>query len=684
MLNSIKINPSLPVENKIKVFDRSNVSELGKPYIKLEFENNEELVNFQNRLTQGRIFSQTLDVDENGEFRPIEEELTGIDEEQEKENFYNAIIADQKSLNAPNDLYIITDTRLKSKKDLDEIKALQKYNIQQFNPDNYETNENYNGVKLLLLKNIKKDTARFQNRENNESSESVNRILNAVKNGAFNWAAFDPITVWKDPKDGNIYVLSGHSRTKAFEILSEQGATVDGKTFNKIPAKFFEGSEQDAINFALNSNTLSTKETDVERAKYYRRLINTMPEYKLKELAEQNEGKNANRILAYAHLRPGSYTLNALTRLQNSSTENAELVKTVADWIGRLFTQFPKMTLEHDKEIFNWLLLEGHYGIGAGKVNNYNKLLDVVRLAIFTLNNDYSKRLNLSKVGGESDNLRQYNEKLKTLNYELKQANAELKAKRKDFLQRQKNDKSITNADVERALKPYNDKIIILQRQIIDLSSNKAKYLDADKRQLSIFGKTPNPEIFNNCELWTGGMKPTYKELVSYDFMFSAADGKQNCTGYGLNDTLKQISATVKKYYKDCAKIAAYLKADTEKQSAFNLWWWLHKNIKYNYDTKGKEEIRTPRRVWADRQRGVDCDCLSVFTYCTLLCMGYKPVFEIVAFKNKPQFSHIYVNLNNIVIDRVWFIFNSRPPNITKTKFYKVEINSLQGLYGMF
>ncbi len=592
----------------------------------------------------------------------------------------------KKGLNAPNDLYIISDTRLKSKKDLDEIKALQKYNIQPFKPEEYATDT---GVKLVLLKNIKKDTKRFQNRENAESSESVNRIINAVKKGDFNWAAFDPVVLWKDPKDGNIYVLSGHSRTRAFEILSEQGATVNGKNFNRIPAKFFEGSEQDAINFALNSNTLSTKETDVERAKYYRRLIGTMPEYKLKELTEQNEGKNANRILAYAHLRPGSYTLNALTRLQDSSTENAELVKTVADWIGRLFIQFPQLTLEHDKEIFNWLMLEGHYGVGAGKINNYQKLLDVIRLAVFRLQGkdgfESEKRLNLSNVGGESDSMKNYNEKLKQLNNEIKNANAALKAKRKEFLQRQKADNTITRADIERALKPYNDNIINLQKQIIDLNANKSKYLDADKRQKSLFGISREANIWNTTKLDCKGFKPTYKKLNSYDSFFNTSKNLDELAGYGINDTIYLIKDCVKKNYKSCKAIAQHLKANTIPQSIFNLWYWLHENIKYNYDAQGKEQLRTPERVWADRERGVDCDCLSIFAYCTLLCMNLKPVFEIAKFNGKNQYSHIYVVCNNIVLDRVWPTFNEKAPFITEVKQFSVKMPTyLENLAGLF
>jgi hypothetical protein len=54
--------------------------------------------------------------------------------------------------------------------------------------------------------------------------------------------------------------------------------------------------------------------------------------------------------------------------------------------------------------------------------------------------------------------------------------------------------------------------------------------------------------------------------------------------------------------------------------------------------------------------------------------MGYDPAFELVAFRNKPQYSHIFINLDGIVVDRVWFIFNSRPPGVTKRGIHKITM----------
>ena len=195
-------------------------------------------------------------------------------------------------------------------------------------------------------------------------------------------------------------------------------------------------------------------------------------------------------------------------------------------------------------------------------------------------------------------------------------------------------------------------------------------------------GKTANNAIYNNVGIldWRGFV-PTYRILDDYSDFFKIADSKSTFAGFGLDDTKKLIAETCRQHWRDCMAIAKHLKGDSLLQSCFNLWHWLHYNIRYEYDREGREEIRTPLRVWQDRARGVDCDCLSVFAWCVLKCQGYNPVFELVAFKGRPQFSHIFVNCDGVVVDRVWFIFNNRPPLITKSEIYKIDLTNLAGLF---
>lgn len=202
-----------------------------------------------------------------------------------------------------------------------------------------------------------------------------------------------------------------------------------------------------------------------------------------------------------------------------------------------------------------------------------------------------------------------------------------------------------------------------------------------------ISGLTVNdkPAAIFNCpesELDTQGFAPTYIRLADYSGLIDAADGAKTLKGYGFEKATLDELINACQNYRQVERLAAHLKDDDEMQSAFNVWHWLHTNVRYNYDTPGEEEIRTPARVWADRYSGVDCDCLAVFTACLLLNMGYAPKFEIVAFNNSPTFSHIYVNLDGMAIDRVLPVFLARPGNITKTQIMEIPVYSLSGIDG--
>lgn len=191
----------------------------------------------------------------------------------------------------------------------------------------------------------------------------------------------------------------------------------------------------------------------------------------------------------------------------------------------------------------------------------------------------------------------------------------------------------------------------------------------------SDIGRTAPAALYNNNAIMDcKGMRPTYRQLPDYSQFFAPATNATTLAGSGLTDTMQLIADTCRRNYKDCAKIAAHLKGDCKLQSAFNLWHWMRNNIKYEYDSEGKEEVRTPLRTWQDRKRGVDCDCLSVFAWCTLYNMGYNPLFELAAFNGKENYSHIYLNLDGIIIDRVWYIFNTRPPQVTKMALFGVDM----------
>ena len=260
-----------------------------------------------------------------------------------------------------------------------------------------------------------------------------------------------------------------------------------------------------------------------------------------------------------------------------------------------------------------------------------------------------------------------------------------------------------TLADIERIedalLDDGNRHLVIIEPHIYDdetlgKPTIKLEFEDnADLMSLfdtdGISGFTVNDkpaDIFNCPEsaLQTQGYKPTYRRLPDYSHLIDTADGRKTLKGYGFDRTTLDELINACKHYPQVARLADHLKdpAGDPLQSAFNVWHWLHTNIRYAYDTPGEEEIRTPARVWADRESGVDCDCLAVMTACLLLNMGLNPKFEIVAFNDEPTFSHIYVNLDGAAIDRVLPVFLARPDHITKTQIMDIPVYQLSGIGG--
>ena len=1095
------------------------------------------------------------------------------------------------NLGVPGDVYLVTDTRKNPRKELDQMRSLQRYNIAPYTPETAFASES--GTVLFPVKDLNFDRKNFQNRETDFSDESVLKIIKAVKDGKFNWSIFDAITIWQNPDDGKFYVLSGHSRSEAFKRLAEMGESADGKNFTKIPAKIFKGTFDEARDLALNSNTLSTKETNFERANYYRALYKAeIAKGRSKAEAtnlimpviKEREGKNANSIFYISFLNPNGIFYDALRQLQNAPTQDRERLKVVGEWVGRLRKDRSKLTDYHERELFDFLITQGNYN---KTVTNYADLIKRIDTALLKMVDDKGnfqpeRSLNLKKNIVAEGNEKAFLQELDRLKRVAADDENLYNQKLAEFRNRQKIDSTITDEQILKAVEPYRQRAVLSKADYNAFRQKRAQYIDADRRQTSLFGlgkptikfefetnealadflkdnqqkasqfsaeaaanpgfantstgkkrpnstirqgrlmpagdslylpespsmpilppsnspkqlppssqpsskkalppaqstteptttkltttdfedaailkslltptqttpetviKTPsvqspnfndyerrfanasgwasfdpersakynvgaykelynyyvqqvdpskvdafnnffdtyvnnlisarsrtanmavtggggisaskarklnaasdrymemsanfkealedfvkklnrsarraefvqmsneersderfnelkkvvdsiatsqenykkykkepslmptedyefylkhynikdkneaiawalnsiqynvgldkaglydkiyreyrngnnltvnrildyikglnvftdkhkiwnlykavvnkpdfetslfeqknyegaeiienreldrvqikfagipsedcrtelksngfrwspyykvwqrkltpqavrvaneitakyyntislgkptiklefedNDELFNsfnsidgltvndkpaavfNCPesmLQCKGFTPSYIRLEDYSSLIEPSTGEKRLVGYGFEVATLNELARACNSYKQVEKLAKHLKADTPLQSAFNVWHWLHTNIYYNYDTPGEEEIRTPARTWADRERGVDCDCIAVFTACLLGAMGYKPRFEIVGFNNSPKYSHIYVNLDGAAIDRVLPVFLARPQNITKTKIMEIPVFELSGM----
>ena len=66
-------------------------------------------------------------------------------------------------------------------------------------------------------------------------------------------------------------------------------------------------------------------------------------------------------------------------------------------------------------------------------------------------------------------------------------------------------------------------------------------------------------------------------------------------------------------------------------------------HLQYKPDDPVNEELRRPKRAWADRVTGVDCDCYSIFIGSILSNLNIPFALRMVKINNKPYFQHVYV-----------------------------------------
>jgi len=195
---------------------------------------------------------------------------------------------------------------------------------------------------LVPVGHIHTDERRFQNRTDKYSRESVERI---VRN--FDPNRLDPVVVWQDPANNRIYMLSGHSRLQAHRQLAKE----------TIPAKFFQGTEAEAIKFAkVDANRAATAETLAEDVRAYRMLrdgdtaLNLAP-LPRKELQERFKG-NWQKLDNYTYLNPGG-TLMQL--LGNKETHDQfKYLLNRASTIGYIRKTYPQLTNAHEQELFHF------------------------------------------------------------------------------------------------------------------------------------------------------------------------------------------------------------------------------------------------------------------------------------------------------------------------------------------
>ncbi len=204
-----------------------------------------------------------------------------------------------------------------------------------------DTGKEVSSVKEISLSSIHTDTKRFQNRVDSFSEASANNV-------ALHYDAnkFDPIVVWKDPKNGTTYVLSGHSR---FEGMKRRKS----KT---IPVRYFTGTEEEAIKFArVEANRSANQESLVEDLAAYKLMRDGDKDRDIQkatktELQRIFKGK-VGKLEAYSYLNTNGLFLQSLSQ---SNTSNYPYLERNAQWVGIIRNLFPVISHTGEDNIFHF------------------------------------------------------------------------------------------------------------------------------------------------------------------------------------------------------------------------------------------------------------------------------------------------------------------------------------------
>lgn len=126
------------------------------------------------------------------------------------------------------------------------------------------------------------------------------------------------------------------------------------------------------------------------------------------------------------------------------------------------------------------------------------------------------------------------------------------------------------------------------------------------------------------------------------------------------------------------AKIAPYFCADSERETARNIFNFLKSEIRYQVEPAEKQTVKSIPRLLADGYG--DCKHYTNFANGVLEACGYKPVYRFAGYSNKGlQHTYTYLPNSNTVLDAVLSSFDTeKTPKFKKDmSLYKMSgVNS--------
>jgi hypothetical protein len=163
----------------------------------------------------------------------------------------------------------------------------------------------------------------------------------------------------------------------------------------------------------------------------------------------------------------------------------------------------------------------------------------------------------------------------------------------------------------------------------------------------------------------TATKKRTLRSGNEYDKYFPVPDFNDTVLlkNGSPEQTVNLMVDIVKKTKSDTEIISRILKGTTINETCQNIWNFIYNHIQYKLDELGKEQLRRPARLWAERTTGGDCDCMALFAASILYNLNIPYYFRITKYNGNDYYQHIYVVVPNgnkkIIIDPVMEQFNS-------------------------
>lgn len=214
-------------------------------------------------------------------------------------------------------------------------------------PETAPLETKFNRLGEVPRSKIYTDESRFQNRDKGKVAEESRQ--NVREN--FDPNNFDPIVVWEDPKrPGEHVVLSGHSRLAGLDDRGHKG---------NIPVRFFEGTEEQAIQYAREyANRSGTKESLSADVRAYQSMVDRGATQKEIQATFKSQSKFLDAI---RHLDPNGKFMEIMGQ------DNVEVgftdIKKFARWIGELRKDYPdKFTNRHEKQLFEHFYVDDNKG----------------------------------------------------------------------------------------------------------------------------------------------------------------------------------------------------------------------------------------------------------------------------------------------------------------------------------